>query len=125
MRTSALFRLSAAVFFTIGGFASVACVSSRTTASPPATAAASSNSASVSAEKPRETPADWPMFGHDPARSSFAEGEVAISVGNINKLHRRWVAHLDAPADSAPILISNVTVSGKKLNMLFVTSRNG
>jgi outer membrane protein assembly factor BamB len=65
------------------------------------------------------------MFGHDPARSSYAAGETAISFRNVNKLHRRWVVDLDAPADSAPIFISNVTVSGKKLHMLFETSRNG
>lgn len=65
------------------------------------------------------------MFGHDPARSNYVAGEVAISLGNIHRLHRRWVADLDAPADSAPIFIANVTVSGKKLNMLFQTSRDG
>lgn len=65
------------------------------------------------------------MFGHDPARSGYAAGDNAISLGNIKKLHRRWVTDLDAPADSAPILISNVMVSGKKLDVLFATSRNG
>jgi outer membrane protein assembly factor BamB len=111
------FRLSAAVLFAFCILASTACVSSRTATSSPATTA--------TVYKARGTPADWPMFGHDPARSSYAAGDVAISVANIKKLHRRWVAHLDAPADSAPIFISNVTVSGKKLNMLFQTSRNG
>jgi outer membrane protein assembly factor BamB len=125
MRTSVWFRLSGAVLIAIFAFGSTACVSSRTTASSRATAHTSSHSISGSVQAPPGTRTDWPMFGHDPARSGYAAGDTAISIGNINRLHRRWVADLDAPADSAPIFISNVTVSGKKLNMLFVTSRNG
>jgi outer membrane protein assembly factor BamB len=125
MCTSALFRSSAAVFVAVGVLANTACVTTRTATSSPATTAASSSSVSDTVNEAKGKPADWPMFGRDPARSSYAAGETAISLGNINKLHRRWVADLDAPADSAPILISNVTVSGKKLTMLFQTSRNG
>ena len=65
------------------------------------------------------------MFGHDQSRSNDATGDTALSVNDIHRLHRRWVIDLDAPADSAPILLSNVTVSGKKSDLLFVTSRNG
>jgi outer membrane protein assembly factor BamB len=125
MRNAAWFYLCAAVFFAINMLAGTACASSRKGAFSSATAAAAPSSASASVSEPTERPKDWPMFGHDPARSSDAAGDTAISVSNIKGLHRRWVANLDAPADSAPIFISDVTVSGKKLNVLFVTSRKG
>lgn len=125
MRTSAWLRVVAAVLITVSVLASTACAASRKGAFSSATAAAAPSSASSSTNEPTEVPEDWPMFGNDPARSSDAVNETAISLGNVNKLHRRWVADLDAPADSAPILISNVMVSGRKLNVLFVTSRKG
>jgi outer membrane protein assembly factor BamB len=125
VRGSTWFRTSAAVFFTLIVLAMAACASSQKGAFSSATAAAAPRSTSASLNEPAEKPEDWPVFGHDPARSGFAASDTAISVTNINNLHRRWVANLDAPADSAPILLSNVTVSGKKLVVLFATSRKG
>jgi outer membrane protein assembly factor BamB len=52
--------------------------------------------------------ADWPMFDRDSARTGFAAGDTAISLQNVGRLHRRWVAAFDAPGDGAPILVSNV-----------------
>jgi outer membrane protein assembly factor BamB len=60
---------------------------------------------------PCSAAADWPMFDHDSARSGFAGGDTAISLTNIGRLHRRWVAKFDAAGDGAPILISNVATS--------------
>src|SRR5690348_1650438 len=68
----------------------------------------------------------WTVFGHDPARSGFAAGDNAISLANVGTLHRRWVTALDAPADAAPILITNVrTPGGRTARMLFETTRSG
>jgi outer membrane protein assembly factor BamB len=125
MRTSAWFRLTAVVFTAAVVLASTACASSRKGAFSSATAAAVPRSTSAPSNEHSDKAEDWPMFGHDPSRSGDAASETAISLGNIESVHRRWVANLDAPADSAPILISNVIVSGKKLNVLFVTSRRG
>ena len=48
------------------------------------------------------------MFDRDPARSGFAAGDTVISLKNVGRLHRRWVASYDAAGDGAPILVSNV-----------------
>jgi outer membrane protein assembly factor BamB len=69
--------------------------------------------------------ADWPVFGQDAARSGHAAG-AAISLANVRKLHQRWVAHFESPADATPIYVSRVTLSkGRKADMLFETARNG
>jgi outer membrane protein assembly factor BamB len=60
---------------------------------------------------PCSAAADWPMFDHDSARSGFAAGDTAITLTNIGRLHRRWVAKFDAAGDGAPILVSNVASS--------------
>jgi outer membrane protein assembly factor BamB len=60
---------------------------------------------------PRAAFADWPVFDRDSARSGNAVGDNAISLANIGRLHRRWVATYDAPGDGAPILVSNVPIS--------------
>jgi outer membrane protein assembly factor BamB len=125
MHGSLWFRVNAAIFITTVGLAGAACATSQNATTSPATAFTSSTSASAPFDAPAGKLADWPMFGHDPARSSDAADETAISVANINRLHRRWVVKFDVKADSTPIFIANVAVSGKKLNLLFQTSRNG
>lgn len=56
----------------------------------------------------QETRADWPVFDRDPARSGYAIGDNTISISNVARLHRRWVATFPAAADGAPILASGV-----------------
>lgn len=69
---------------------------------------------------------NWPVFGHDPARSGSASGDNAISKSNIAKLHRQWIARFDAPADATPILVPNVRLAGgRSANMLFETASRG
>ena len=63
--------------------------------------------------------ADWPMFDHDSARSGFAAGDKTITLGNVAGLHKRWVSKYDAAGDGAPIVLDNVTVSGKTEAVLF------
>jgi outer membrane protein assembly factor BamB len=60
---------------------------------------------------PSSAVADWPVFDRDAARSGFASGDDVISLANVKKLHRRWVATYDAAGDGAPILVSNVASS--------------
>ena len=65
----------------------------------------------VIAALPRSASGDWPVFDHDAARSGYAFGDNTITLTNVARLHRRWVATFDAPADGAPILVSNVALS--------------
>lgn len=66
------------------------------------------------------------MFDHDSARSGFAAGDNSISIANVGRLHRRWVATFDTAADGAPILVSNVSMPrGLSLTLLFQTTLQG
>ena len=69
--------------------------------------------------------ADWPVFGYDPARSSFNTAENTLTVGNVHELHERWQISLGAVADSTPILLQRVRVGRSYLQMLFQTTLSG
>lgn len=69
--------------------------------------------------------ADWPVFGFDPARSSFNSAERRIAVGNVHRLHLRWQISLGNVADSTPILLQHVRVGRAHIPMLFQTTANG
>jgi outer membrane protein assembly factor BamB len=58
---------------------------------------------------------DWPVFGHDPARSGTAGGQ-ALSTANVARLRERWHVELGDVADSAPIVVRD---------RLYATARNG
>ena len=34
--------------------------------------------------------ADWPVFGHDPARSGYDAGDPVLSARNVGRLRVRW-----------------------------------
>jgi len=69
---------------------------------------------------------DWPVFGHDPARSGFAAGDRVISPSNVGALKRRWVTTFSEVADSTPILLSRVAMPrGGTRALLFQTTRSG
>ncbi|MFY9720302.1 MAG: PQQ-binding-like beta-propeller repeat protein [Candidatus Cybelea sp.] len=68
---------------------------------------------------------DWPVFGFDPARSSFNSAERRITVGNVHRLHVRWQIALGNVADSTPILLQHVHVGRAHIPMLFQTTSNG
>ena len=53
---------------------------------------------------------DWPVFGFDPARSSFNSAERTLTVRNVRRLHERWQISLGDVADSTPILLERVHV---------------
>jgi len=67
---------------------------------------------------------DWPMFGHEPARSGAADGDIAPA--NVGTLKRRWVTTFSDTADSTPILLAHVAgTSGGTRPLLFQTTRDG
>jgi outer membrane protein assembly factor BamB len=58
---------------------------------------------------------DWPLFGHDAARSGVA-GDRTLTPANVSKLRVRWHVMLGGVADSAPIVVGS---------RLFLTRRDG
>ena len=69
--------------------------------------------------------ANWPMFGHDPARSGVDAGDTSIAPGNVSQLRARWQISLGTAADSSPIVLSGVNVSGVTRTMLYQTNLAG
>lgn len=68
---------------------------------------------------------DWPVFGHDSARSSAVYGDGSITANNVARLRLHWRAKLGDVADTAPIFLSRVSIKGKPRAMLFETAKNG
>ena len=84
------------------------------TAAPAATALRASQSGAV----------NWPVWGFDPARSSFNSAEYALTTSNVQQLQEKWQISLgNAPADAAPILLLGAGPSHQTL--LFVTTKKG
>jgi outer membrane protein assembly factor BamB len=68
---------------------------------------------------------DWPVFGFDPARSSFNTAETTLTMGNVHRLREHWQISLGATADSTPIFIEHVRVAHSTRAMLYQTALNG
>jgi outer membrane protein assembly factor BamB len=68
---------------------------------------------------------DWPLFGFDPARSSFNTAETTLTVSNVHELREQWQVSLGDVADSTPILIQRVRIKRAYMPMLFQTTYNG
>ena len=68
---------------------------------------------------------DWPMFGHDPARSSVDVGDTILTVANVAHLRTLWQVSYGTVADSTPIFIQKVIVGGIARSMLFQTTKSG
>lgn len=68
---------------------------------------------------------DWPVFGFDPARSSFNSAETTLTVGNVHRLRKRWQVSLGSTADSTPILLQHVRVGAAYHSLLFQTTLSG
>jgi outer membrane protein assembly factor BamB len=69
--------------------------------------------------------ADWPMFGHDPARTSVDAAGPILTASNVGRLRQRWRVSFGAVADSTPILLEHVTIGGVSRSMVFQTATNG
>ncbi len=68
---------------------------------------------------------EWPVFGHDPARSGVDGSRPSFSVATVGKLRERWQISLGAAADSTPILLGRNPSAGRPAPMLFVTDESG
>ena len=68
---------------------------------------------------------DWPVFGHDPARTGVDAGGTAINLANVRRLRLRWQISLDSVADSTPIFLERVRIRGRVRPMLYQTDKNG
>ncbi|HUA09857.1 MAG TPA: PQQ-binding-like beta-propeller repeat protein [Candidatus Acidoferrales bacterium] len=68
---------------------------------------------------------NWPMFGHDPARSGVDTGDTILTTSNVSKLVAKWQIALGQVADSTPILLANVSVQGATTQVLYITAKNG
>ncbi|HEY1883140.1 MAG TPA: PQQ-binding-like beta-propeller repeat protein [Candidatus Cybelea sp.] len=70
---------------------------------------------------------DWPVFGFDPARSSFNSSERALTVGNVHRLRERWQIAFGAGlvADSTPIFLNRVRIGRSHRPMLYQTTTSG
>lgn len=54
---------------------------------------------------PRVAPGDWPMYGHDAARTNYNNAETTLSARNLGAVGPRWQAYLGsngAPSSSTP-----------------------
>ena len=71
------------------------------------------------------TPASWPVFGHDPARSGVDVGDRTLNSGNVSKLVAKWQIALGSVADSTPILLANVTIGTTLHEILYQTTTSG
>lgn len=68
---------------------------------------------------------DWPLFGHDSARTGVDAGGTAITASNVRRLRMRWQISLGAVADSTPIFLERVPFRGRIRPMLFQTDKKG
>jgi outer membrane protein assembly factor BamB len=71
------------------------------------------------------TAEDWPVFGHDPARSGVDEGGRVLSPLNVGRLRVRWQISLGTVADSTPIFLQRVLFGRRVRSMLFITDKSG
>jgi outer membrane protein assembly factor BamB len=91
------------------------------------TAAVSVPPAQLSAAAARTTrvPSNWPVFGHDPARSGVDSGDAILTKANVSTLVAKWQINLGAVADSTPILLASVKIGTSIHSVLFQTAKNG
>lgn len=68
---------------------------------------------------------DWPVFGHDPARSGVDAGGRFIDRSNVHRLRLRWQISLGSVADSTPIYLERVPARRGTRAMLYQTDKSG
>ncbi|HEY6485394.1 MAG TPA: PQQ-binding-like beta-propeller repeat protein [Candidatus Cybelea sp.] len=70
---------------------------------------------------------DWPVFGFDPARSSFNSSERTLTVRNVHRLRERWQVAFGTGlvADSTPIFLNRVRIGHSLRPMLYQTTTSG
>jgi outer membrane protein assembly factor BamB len=88
-------------------------------------ATSAKRSEAVAAASAAATPASWPVFGHDPARSGVDVGDRILDAANVSTLVEKWQTSFGSVADSTPILLANVTIGTAKHNVLYQTTTSG
>ena len=68
---------------------------------------------------------DWPVFGHDPARTGVDVGGTILNPSNVHRLRLRWQISLGTVADSTPIFLERVRVRRGVRAMLYQTDKSG
>jgi outer membrane protein assembly factor BamB len=73
---------------------------------------------------------DWTMFGHDPARSGWANEETKLSPRNVSDLRLLWKKHVNNQSYSlsaltAPVAISNLLRDGTVRSTVYVAGIGG
>ncbi|HTX56424.1 MAG TPA: PQQ-binding-like beta-propeller repeat protein, partial [Candidatus Acidoferrales bacterium] len=100
-----------------------------TTASPAVTPTTKASPVPTGTATPAASPTalvNWPMFGHDSARSGVDTGDTVLTTTNVSKLVEKWQISLDGQvADSTPILLANVSIGGVATQVLYQTAKNG
>ncbi|HTZ54989.1 MAG TPA: PQQ-binding-like beta-propeller repeat protein [Candidatus Acidoferrum sp.] len=73
------------------------------------------------------TALNWPVFGHDPARSGVDVGDTTLNATNVSTLVEKWQISFGSGnvADSTPILLANVEIGNTAQQMLYQTDKNG
>ena len=68
---------------------------------------------------------NWLQFNFDPQHSGNDIKETKINRQNAGRLHRLFKISLPSVADGAPAYLSNVKTNAGKVNMLFLTTKDG
>jgi hypothetical protein len=79
----------------------------------------------ASADVGAVTSYDWPQFNGDARHSGNNTSETALSPGNVGKLQQLFQVTLPEVADSAPVVLSSVSMSGGSKDLLFLNSLQG
>jgi hypothetical protein len=93
--------------------------------SAPGTSSAATASGATGASATAGVPAsDWPNFDFDSRRSGIGPGSTGVTAANLGRLTLRRVS-IDGIADSSAIELAGVTVSGRRHDVIFVTTTYG
>ena len=68
---------------------------------------------------------NWLQFNFDPQHSGNNARERKINFQNVNRLHQLFKISLPSIADGAPAYLSNVKTMYGRINLLFVTTKDG
>lgn len=68
---------------------------------------------------------DWLQFGFDPQHSGNNTKETLIISQSVSKLRQLFKVHLPSVADGAPAYLSNVETKSGKVDLIFVTTKDG
>ena len=68
---------------------------------------------------------DWLQFNFDPQHSGTDTKEAKITPLNVTRLHQLFKISLPSVADGAPAYLSNAETNAGRVNMIFVTTKDG